>query len=86
MTRLNRVEYDNTVRDLLGDTSHAVLSALDPDSGDGGFDNNAAALTISPTLASQYEALALALATSAMAAGSPGRTSVLGTCKPAVVR
>jgi hypothetical protein len=82
MTRLNRVEYDNTVRDLLGDTTHAVLDALNPDSGDGGFDNNAAALTISPALASQYEALALKLATSAMAAGSPGRTSVLGTCNP----
>jgi hypothetical protein len=82
MTRLNRVEYDNTVRDLLGDTTHAVLDALNPDSGDGGFDNNAAALTISPSLASQYEALALTLATSAMAAGSPGRGSVLGTCNP----
>ena len=82
MTRLNRVEYDNTVRDLLGDTTHAVLGALDPDSGDGAFDNNAAALTISPTLASQYEALALTLATRAMAAGSPGRAAVLGTCNP----
>jgi hypothetical protein len=82
MTRLNRVEYDNTVRDLLGDTTHAVLAALDPDSGDGGFDNNAAALTISPSLASQYEALALTLATSAMTAGSPGRAAVLGTCNP----
>jgi hypothetical protein len=82
MTRLNRVEYDNTVRDLLGDTTHAVLDALSPDSGDGGFDNNAAALTISPSLASQYEALALKLAANAMAKGSPGRASVLGTCTP----
>jgi hypothetical protein len=82
MTRLNRVEYDNTVRDLVGDTTHAVLDALNPDSGDGGFDNNAAALSISPALASQYEALALTLATNAMAAGSPGRSFVLGTCNP----
>jgi len=28
MTRLNRAEYDNTVRDLLDDTSHTVLTAL----------------------------------------------------------
>src|SRR5262249_52976024 len=79
LTRLNRVEYDNTVRDLLGDTSHTVLSKLPPDSGDGGFDNNAAALSIDPSLSQQYMQLAETLAENAMAVGSPGRSLVL-TC------
>jgi hypothetical protein len=77
LTRLNRVEYDNTARDLLGDTAHTPLNTLPADGGDGGFDNNAAALLIDPTLAQTYEQLAETLAANAMAAGSPGRALVL---------
>lgn len=77
LTRLNRAEYDNTVRDLLGDTTHVALNTLPTDYGDGAFDNNAAALTIDPTLAQTYQQLAETLAESAMAAGSPGRALIL---------
>lgn len=80
LTRLNRAEYDNTVRDLLGDTSHAALSALPADFGDGAFDNNAAALNIDPALTQTYSQLAETLAEAAVATGSPGRALVF-TCK-----
>jgi len=73
MTRLNRAEYDNTVRDLLAETSHVVLSTLPADFGDGAFDNNAAALNIDPALAAQFAGLAETLAEKAVAANSPGR-------------
>jgi Protein of unknown function (DUF1592)/Protein of unknown function (DUF1588)/Protein of unknown function (DUF1595)/Protein of unknown function (DUF1587)/Protein of unknown function (DUF1585) len=79
LTRLNRAEYDNTVRDLLGDTTHAALTTLPADFGDGAFDNNADALSIDPSLAQTFEQLAETLAESAFAAGSPGRNLVL-TC------
>ncbi|MFZ5895150.1 MAG: DUF1592 domain-containing protein [Myxococcota bacterium] len=79
MTRLNRAEYDNTVRDLLGDTSHLALTALPADYGDGAFDNNAAALTIDPARVEKYADLAQTLAERALAANSPGRKLVL-TC------
>lgn len=62
--RLNASEYDNTVRDLLGDTSHPA-AAFPPDDGADSFTNNAAALTISPVLFERYEAAAESLATSA---------------------
>lgn len=81
MTRLNRAEYDNTVRDLLGDTSHTALAHLPVDAGEGAFDNNAAALTISPSLVETYVALADELAAAAMAPQSSGRALVLG-CEP----
>lgn len=81
MTRLNRAEYDNTVRDLLGDESHAALARLPADAGEGAFDNNAAALTISPALVETYVALADDVAAAAMAPASPGRAHVL-VCDP----
>lgn len=81
MTRLNRAEYDNTVRDLLGDESHTALARLPTDAGEGSFDNNAGALTISPTLVETYVALADELATRALVPASPGRALVL-VCDP----
>lgn len=82
MTRLNRAEYDNTVRDLLGDTTHTALALLPADAGDGAFDNNAGALSINPALVETYVELAEALAAQALAEGSPGRAKVL-SCDPA---
>lgn len=64
--RLNASEYDNTVRDLLGDTSQPS-AAFPPDDGTESFTNNADALSISPVLFEQYEATAEKLATSAIA-------------------
>jgi hypothetical protein len=51
--RLTRTEYNNTVRDLLGDTT-GPADALPPEEEVGGFDNQAAALTTSDLLIEQF--------------------------------
>src|SRR5688572_17883133 len=51
--RMTRFEYDNTVRDLLGDTTNPA-SAFPPEAEVHGFDNQAAALTASELLVEQY--------------------------------
>lgn len=76
--RLNRLEYDNTVRDLLGDTS-APARRFPPDDFSDSFDNNAAALTVSPLLADEY--LAAARAVSQQVFEGPARERVV-TCRP----
>jgi hypothetical protein len=66
--RLNRAEYANAVRDVLG--VEADLSALLPsDGGDFGFDNIAELLTTSPMLLERY--LTVALRVADMAVGNP---------------
>ena len=55
--RLNRVEYDNTVRDLLGDTTRPSREFPSDDHGFG-FDNNADVLSLSPLLGEKYSAAA----------------------------
>ncbi len=62
--RLNRAEYNNTVRDLLG-TSLTPADAFPPDGASAGFDNNASALTLSTTSLRQMEAAAETLAAEA---------------------
>lgn len=52
--RLNRLEYDNTVRDLLG-TSLRPAAAFGPDPEANGFDNMADQLGLSPVLLDAYE-------------------------------
>src|SRR5688500_13256921 len=51
--RLNRLEYDNTVRDLLGVT---ITPARDfpPDGASAGFDNMAGGLSLSPSQMDLY--------------------------------
>lgn len=51
--RLNKREYANTLRDLLG-VPAAVGSSLPDDPLSGGFDTNAGALTVSPELYERY--------------------------------
>lgn len=51
--RLNRLEYDNTVRDLLG-TTLTPADAFPPDGESNGFDNTAEALQLTPTLLDAY--------------------------------
>ena len=51
--RLNRFVYNNTVRDLLGDTTHPA-DVLPPEEEVAGFSNQAAALTTSDLLIEQY--------------------------------
>jgi len=48
--RLNRAEYDNTVRDLLGDTTRPARDFPSDDISSAGFDNDADVLSMSPLL------------------------------------
>jgi mono/diheme cytochrome c family protein len=75
--RLNRVEYDNTVRDLLGIDLHLSDSFPQDDSGYG-FDNIADVLSLSPVLMEKYLA----------AAEKISRTAIFGIepLKPTLVR
>ncbi|HEY7800470.1 MAG TPA: DUF1592 domain-containing protein, partial [Hyphomonadaceae bacterium] len=59
--RLNRTEYANAVRDLLGVTID-VADLLPSDGGDFGFDNIATALTTSPLLLERYLTAGLRIA------------------------
>jgi len=51
--RLNRVEYRNTIRDLLG-VNYDTASAFPSDDTGGGFDNIGDVLTLSPMLLEKY--------------------------------
>src|SRR6202166_2074138 len=64
--RLNRTEYGNAIRDLLG-VKIDVTDLLPSDGGDFGFDNIATALTTSPLLLERY--LTAALRISELAVG-----------------
>ena len=64
--RLNRIEYANTVRDLLGVPFHAEKDFPSDDRGHG-FDNIGDVLTISPFLMEKYMVAAEYLATTALA-------------------
>ena len=70
--RLSRLEYNNTVRDLLGvDTRPA--DAFPPDGGGGGgFDNNSATLFIPPVLVEKYLSAAVELLAKATVVTHPG--------------
>ncbi len=64
LRRLSRVEYDNTVRDLLGDTSHPARQ-FEPDTLAEGFTNNADTQNVGTSLAQQYLGAAEALSVAA---------------------
>ena len=64
--RLNRAEYANAVRDILG-LEVDVTALLPPDDSSGGFDNNADVLGVSPVLLESY--LTAAERVSALALG-----------------
>jgi mono/diheme cytochrome c family protein len=66
--RLNRTEYGNAIRDLVG-VNVDVTDLLPSDGGDFGFDNIAAALKTSPLLLERY--LTAALRISDLAVGDP---------------
>lgn len=63
--RLNRTEYNNTVRDLLG-VDDQPAKDFPPDDSAFGFDNVAQALTLSPTLMEKYLATAERVARTAV--------------------
>ena len=65
LRRLTQSEYNNTVRDLLGDTTQPA-SAFPPDQQIGDFTNTAVALTVPPLLAQAYQTAAEQLAGTAV--------------------
>lgn len=67
--RLNRTEYRNAVRDLLAFDAGSLVRTLPADVSAGGFDNNADALSMSPTLLDAY--LSVAMQISRQAVGDP---------------
>jgi len=77
--RLTHIEYDNTVADLLGDTS-APAKAFTADVAQDGFTNNALGQSVSPALTEQYMAAAEALSRTA----TQNLVGLLG-CDPAAV-
>src|SRR4029078_4096760 len=66
LRRLTRFEYNNAVRDLLGDTP-APASALPPEEIGNGFGNDADVLSVSSLLAEQYGSVAEGIAARATA-------------------
>jgi hypothetical protein len=77
LRRLTQSEYNNTVRDLLGDSSNPA-NAFPPDQKIGDFTNTAVALTVPPLLAQAYQSAAEQLAATAV-----GNMSKLLPCDPA---
>ncbi len=65
LRRLTRVEYDNTVRDLLGDTTRPAHAGFSPDEESGGFAANSVA-PISAARLDQYVDAAESLAATAV--------------------
>ncbi|MEN9632409.1 MAG: hypothetical protein RL077_813 [Verrucomicrobiota bacterium] len=68
--RLNRVEYNNTVRDLLG-VNLRFADDFPPDPEGHGFDNNADVLSLSPVLTEKYLSAAEAVAQAAIPGTPP---------------
>ena len=77
--RLSRIEYDNTLADLLGDTTRAGFAALPEDVHDP-FDNDYATQLVSGALIGAVETLATNAA--ARALSDPNRRDSLLGCKP----
>ena len=73
--RLNRIEYDNTVRDLLGVDLHSADDFPQDDSGYG-FDNIAAVLSLSPVLMEKYMAAAEKISRTAIFGVAPLRPTL----------
>ncbi len=67
--RLNRVEYRNTVRDLLG-VDYDTTSEFPPDDTGHGFDNIGDVLTLSPLLLEKYITAARAIVSAAVPTSS----------------
>lgn len=84
LRRLNRAEYDNTMRDLLGSTANlARTTPFAADDVDEGFDTVGETLVMSLLLTEQMDQAASALVTELLArpAGDLWRTKIL-TCEP----
>jgi hypothetical protein len=80
LRRLSSREYNNVVRDLLGDTTRPADRFI-ADVYPNGYDNGPALLTVQPEQVLDYQAAAEALAATAVADRLP---MLLGGCDPAV--
>jgi hypothetical protein len=78
--RLSRIEYDNTLRDLLGDTTRPGFTKLPEDVADP-FDNDYTTQLVSGALIGDVEALATDV--SARTLADPARKAALVGCTPA---
>lgn len=80
--RLNRAEYNNTVRDLLSDDTSPAQDFPSDDFGYG-FDNIADVLSTSPLLVEKFETTAENLIEAAWARDAPGcRSPAIRICEP----
>jgi hypothetical protein len=66
LSRLNRAEYTNVIRDLLAYDASDIVSALPADDAIEGFDNIANAMTVSPTLIQSYVNAAMKISRAAV--------------------
>ena len=67
LSRLNRAEYINVIRDLLAfDAADIVTTLLPADEADEGFDNLAESLSVSPTLIDAYVSVAMRISRAAV--------------------
>ncbi len=83
--RLNKVEYDNTIRDLVGlDLQPSSTFGFPDDTYVEGFDNNADALSASPLLLEKYQSATAAIVAAALdsAAGNAAIRGRIVTCDP----
>lgn len=78
MRRLTRFEYNNTVRDLLGDTTNPANAFPSEESGNG-FGNDANSQNIVPALLEQYVSAAEKIAAAATAADRIGTLAPCAT-------
>ena len=78
--RVTRLEYNNTVSDLLG-TPTTIANQFPTEEVAFGFNNNAAALTVSPELAEQYLDAAETLAKAAVSTN----LTKIATCDPTLM-
>jgi hypothetical protein len=74
LARLNRSEYANAVRDLLDYDADALAATLPADVTVGGFDNIAAALSVSPALLEGYALAAMQISRRAVGDLSMGHS------------
>jgi len=74
LARLNRAEYANAVRDLLDYDADALAATLPADVSVGGFDNIAAALSVSPALLEGYAIAAMQISRRAVGDLSMGHS------------
>ena len=73
LRRLNRIEYQNTIRDLFGLTEFVVPNSFPSDDSQDGFDSVGEGLVLSPPLMAQYLEIATLIADEILPPLSPPR-------------